>query len=142
MTMHLVGPYLTTTNSRKRKAKKLTENQRLELEQEWRKHNKHMRRINCHSAQFDTFEQYLSYRSGNHKPRKQESRGVYVPPKDFRRETPYIPSLDSGIGFAPKKESPKYTGTLIKGIATMHKSNAVPITSKEDAIAVSTMRRG
>jgi len=35
-----------------------------------------------------------------------------------------------------------YTGTLIKGIATMHKSNAVPVTSREDAIAVSNMRRG
>ena len=31
MTMHLVGPYMTTTNYKKRKPKKLTDNQRLKL---------------------------------------------------------------------------------------------------------------
>jgi len=40
-----------------------------------------------------------------------------------------------------KRESVKYTGTLIKGIATMHKSNAVPVTSGEQAIEISSMRR-
>jgi hypothetical protein len=33
-----------------------------------------------------------------------------------------------------KKESPKYTGDYIVRIATMHKSNAVPITNQEQAI--------
>lgn len=36
---------------------------------------------------------------------------------------------------------PKYTGTLIKGIAVMHKSNAVPIIEDADAVAVASMRR-
>jgi len=40
-----------------------------------------------------------------------------------------------------RKESPKYTGTLIKGISTLHKSNAVPVISKEEAIEHSQMRR-
>ena len=35
----------------------------------------------------------------------------------------------------------QYTGTLIKGIATMHKSNAVPIMNKEQAIDIANMRR-
>ena len=34
-----------------------------------------------------------------------------------------------------------YTGTKVLGIGTMHKSNAVPIFSDEEAIAISTMRR-
>lgn len=34
-----------------------------------------------------------------------------------------------------------YTGTKILGIGTMHKSNAVPIFSDEEAVAISTMRR-
>ena len=38
--------------------------------------------------------------------------------------------------------APKYTGTLIKGIATMHKSNAVPIIDQEQATEISRMRRG
>lgn len=43
--------------------------------------------------------------------------------------------------FGTKKESPKYTGTYVKGISTLHKSNAVPIVSKEQAIEHSQMRR-
>ena len=50
-------------------------------------------------------------------------------------------SFDTGVGVAAKKEAPKYTGTLIKGIGTMHKSNAVPILSQEEAIDIATMRR-
>ena len=40
-----------------------------------------------------------------------------------------------------KKESPMYTGTLVKGIATMHKSNAVPVISQQEAEDISNMRR-
>jgi hypothetical protein len=40
-----------------------------------------------------------------------------------------------------KKESPVYTGTLVKGIATMHKSNAVPVISQQEAEDISKMRR-
>lgn len=45
-------------------------------------------------------------------------------------------------GHGPKKAVNEYTGSYIKGIATMHKSNAVPITSKEQAIDSANMRRG
>lgn len=40
-----------------------------------------------------------------------------------------------------KKETMKYTGTLVKGIATMHKSNAVPVISQEEATDIANMRR-
>jgi len=45
-------------------------------------------------------------------------------------------------GDCTKRENPVYTGTLIKGIATMHKSNAIPVISKEEATDISRMRRG
>ena len=35
-----------------------------------------------------------------------------------------------------------YTGTKVLGIGTMHKSNAVPIFSNEEAHDIATMRRG
>lgn len=35
----------------------------------------------------------------------------------------------------------KYTGTLVKGIATMHKSNAVPVIDQEQATDIANMRR-
>jgi hypothetical protein len=41
-----------------------------------------------------------------------------------------------------KKEEKKYTGTEIIGIATMHKSNAVPVRGKKQAEEISRMRRG
>ncbi len=47
-----------------------------------------------------------------------------------------------GGGDTAKKEPMKYTGTLVKGIATMHKSNAVPVISQEEATDIANMRRG
>jgi hypothetical protein len=44
-------------------------------------------------------------------------------------------------GPCSSKPSPVYTGTKVKGIGTMHKSNAVPIFSDEEAIDISRMRR-
>jgi len=41
----------------------------------------------------------------------------------------------------PVKESTQYTGDYIIGIGQMHKSNGVPITRKEDAVAIANMRR-
>ena len=144
MTMSLVGPYLTTTNYKKRKAKKITDNQRLKLEQDWRAHNKQMRRINCHSSQYDTLEEYIAYTRGEYKSKKKPKKSdEYVsPPSANYRSTAHIPSLGDGVGTAPKKEHPKYTGDLIVGIATMHKSNAVPVMrGTTQAKDISAMRR-
>jgi hypothetical protein len=58
------------------------------------------------------------------------------------RETRKIASLDTGhSGAVRTKEIPQYTGTKILGIGTMHKSNAVPVFSDEEAVAISSMRR-
>ena len=66
-----------------------------------------------------------------------------LPTDTFRREVPEYPSCHStgGGGHGTKKESPKYTGTLVKGIATMHKSNAVPIMNQKEATEISEMAR-
>ena len=58
------------------------------------------------------------------------------------RETQKIASRDTGeVGQTTYKPIPQYTGTKIKGIGTMHKSNAVPIFSDEEAIDIARMRR-
>lgn len=69
---------------------------------------------------------------------------LYVPPAmNFRgAETLNKPSFGTGMGVALKTEPPKYTGNKVKGIGTMHKSNAVPIFSDEEAVEISQMRRG
>lgn len=38
-------------------------------------------------------------------------------------------------------ESKKYTGTLVRGISTMHKSNAVPVINQEEMEDIARMRR-
>lgn len=63
-------------------------------------------------------------------------------PSPYRRETQHIPSLNSHEGSCTKREAVPYTGTAMMGIATMHKSNAVPVFSEEQAKEISRMRRG
>jgi hypothetical protein len=58
------------------------------------------------------------------------------------RETPRIPSRSTTGGNATWRPNPVYTGDKIKGIGTMHKSNAVPVFSEEEAHDIATMRRG
>jgi len=57
------------------------------------------------------------------------------------RETPKIASLDTGWVPCTKTTDKVYTGTKIKGIGTMHKSNAVPVFSDQEAKEISSMRR-
>ena len=145
MSMHLVGPYMTTTNYKKRKQKKLTDNQRTRLEAEWRAHNKDMRRKNMHSAQFENFEDYVAYTRGQYKAKTVRTEFKdYKPDYTYKRgDTSHIPSAGHGVGIAAKKESQQYTGDLICGIATMHKSNAVPIMKgTKQAEEIAKMRRG
>jgi hypothetical protein len=71
-------------------------------------------------------------------------RSSYVPPKPLRRDAdqPRIPSLDTGVKGAVNVRMPQqYTGDNIVGIGTMHKSNAVPIFTDQEAKDISSMRR-
>jgi hypothetical protein len=58
-----------------------------------------------------------------------------------RGESVHYPSRDSGLGVAVKAPDKVYTGTKMIGIGTLHKSNAVPIFSDDDAKAIASMRR-
>lgn len=63
-------------------------------------------------------------------------------PKPFVRETPNYPSKVTIGGSCTKPIHGKvYTGTAMKGIGTLHKSNAVPIFTDEEARDQATMRR-
>ena len=57
-----------------------------------------------------------------------------------RNTTAHIKSVDTG-GNATLAPPKVYTGDKVKGIATMHKSNAVPIFSDQEAIDIAHMRR-
>jgi hypothetical protein len=78
---------------------------------------------------------------------KKRSRAMKAEPLTYKlnspaeRSTKHIPSLNSGAGVATLAPAKVYTGDKIKGIGTMHKSNAVPIFSDEEAVAIANMRR-
>lgn len=79
---------------------------------------------------------------------KRRKRALRAEPLTYRLTAPagrttthHIPSVNTG-GNATLAPAKVYTGTKVKGIATMHKSNAVPVFSDEEAVEISRMRRG
>ena len=60
---------------------------------------------------------------------------------NYRRSIPEYPSSPDTVGIAARVEPQQYTGTLVKGIGTMHKSNAVPIIDEEQMKDIARMRR-
>ena len=131
MTMHLEGPWLSTTGKKKtkrrfasaehaRKARELDESWK-ELQKRWAVEADDKKRTRAMSAES------LS-----------SSYSLKIP--DGRNTTSHIKSVNTG-GNAVLRPSPIYTGTKVKGIATMHKSNAVPVFSDEEAVDISKMRR-
>lgn len=64
-----------------------------------------------------------------------------IPTYQFRGCEDRIPSKPDTVGVAAAVPTQTYTGTAILGIATMHKSNAVPVFSEQDAVDITHMRR-
>lgn len=81
------------------------------------------------------------------KKQKREFVPLTTSPQPYYRETPHYNSLSTSdkivAGSTAPPERKVYTGDLIVGIATMHKSNLVPVmrgtTQAED---IAKMRRG
>ena len=125
--MHLEGPWLSTTGKKKGKKKFASADAKRKFEEQ--------------AASW----QALLDKYGDKKVVKEMKtylKDVYkleIPAG--RNTTAHIKSVDTGSGNATLKPAKVYTGTKVKGIATMHKSNAVPVFSDEEAIDISKMRR-
>ena len=90
----------------------------------------------------------LQKKWGVEQDEKKRSRAMKAAPLTYKLSAPvgrttsnHIPSrvTEGGSTAAVTKV---YTGDKIIGIATMHKSNAVPVFSDEEAVEISRMRRG
>lgn len=131
MTMHLEGPWLSTTG-RKRGPKRWTSSEAKKLAQqrqaEWE------RKL----VQFDKMAPKFS--TGPYNAPRTTIADV-MPKTPPGRETPCIASQDTGWVPCVKVRDTEYTGTKVKGIGTMHKSNAVPVFSDDEAKDISKMRR-
>ena len=137
MTMHLVRG-MSSTRTAKPKEATITIAKRKELGDQLAVYNRQLRQQGRHDERL-TFDQYYNYVHGRGKA-KQATTANKAPPR-YRRETQHIPSLDKDPGIAPKKESIMYSGDLVTGVVTMHKSNAVPVINNEQAIEIARMRR-
>jgi len=142
---------MTTLNTKKRKASKLTAGKLERLRKDHKEHNKHMKKLNCHSN-IMTFEEYVDYVQGKYTPKHKPSViKTDWQQEGYTRKTENVPSHNSKYSFAPatKKESMQYTGERkLVGIAMMHKSNLVPVFADEDdktgskqATEIAQMRR-
>lgn len=138
MTMHLVRG-MSSVRSGKPKFK-LTKRKREEWEFDWMADNKLRKSQGMPKI---TFDEYCLNRLGKVKlsqPVFKELQAVDKHPRYVDRVV--HPSLGIVGGNTFKREPLKYTGTLVKGIATMHKSNAVPVIDEEQMKDISRMRRG
>ena len=141
MSMHILRgtPGL---NTKKSKAK-LTKSKLDELRIEWHAYNKRMKQSGNHDLRYSTLDEYINYSYGKVKLKK-EFKSYAPPTAASYRETPYYPSASlptSRNDATARRERQEYTGTLVKGIATMHKSNAVPIIDDQQAKDIANMRR-
>ena len=139
MTMHLLRG-MSTLNTRK-PSFKLTKAKEASWRDDFAIYNRELKRQGQPRL---TWEQYMDMRLGKTKVAKAVNKNSYVPTNTHPRyvDRQHIPSLDIVAGNTNKRESQKYTGTLVKGIATMHKSNAVPVIDEEQMKDISRMRRG
>jgi len=133
LSMHLEGPWLSTTGKKKGKKKFASAEAKRKAEQ------------------LDESWKDLLKRQGielEEKKRKRAMASTELLSTKYsltipqgRNTTAHIRSLNSGLGVATLAPAKVYTGTKVKGIATMHKSNAVPVFSNEEAVDISKMRR-
>ena len=129
--MHLEGPWLSTTGKKKTKRKFASAEhakKARELDEAWKALQKKWA---------VEIEDKKKKRALSAAPLSQ-SYSLKIP--EGRNTTAHLKSVDTG-GNATLKPPKVYTGDKVKGIATMHKSNAVPVFSDEQAIDISKMRR-
>lgn len=128
--MHLEGPWLSTTGKKKGKQKFRNADQARKAREQAEAWQDLLKR---HGIEQEERKRRRAMTSGSYKPKSEP----------FRRgaDQPKIPSLPFTGGPCVKPEQKVYTGDKIKGIGTMHKSNAVPIFSDEEAQDIAKMRR-
>ena len=124
MAMHLVGPYLTTTryNGEKKKSKSKR------LKKAHAEHETWLRKQGIHPDQLA----------------KKTKTAINKIPDYSSNSKNTVPTSDKICGHGPTKQPMTYSGDRkLLGVATMHKSNMVPVFAdrKEDAKDISSMGR-
>lgn len=123
MSMHLVGPYMTTTRYSRKKSKKLPTEKQLQAQAA---HDKYLRKL------------------GYVPPAERKGKTVspYKAP-NYKQHQGTAQCSNNIVGIAAKRKENVYTGDELAGIGMLHKSNMVPVRKdSNDAKEIARMRRG
>lgn len=129
MTMHLEGPWLSTTGRvrsvRRKFASAAAAQKQRELEAEWQQR-----------------QQAWAKTLPRLQPVAGAPRAALTPQYPPGREPNRLPSRPDTPGTVAARAADKvYTGTAMKGIGVLHKSNSVPIFTDDEAVDIARMRR-
>lgn len=135
MSMHLINGVRSIP---KKSKSKLTKSKQEQIKQDWLSRCKELKSQGRHK-ELMTLDEYTNYVMGTVKRTKTATKVSLDHLK--KKHTPDYKSIADGKGDTSRKESMKYTGTLIKGLSQMHKSNLVPVINEEEIHAIARMRR-
>lgn len=129
MSFHIEGPWLSTTGKKKGPAK-------------WASAD-HKRKAEQADIDWKELQKRWKIDAEDRKQKRGLTKEIWKPePTTFRgSDQPRIASLPFTGGSCTLPEQKVYTGNNILGIATLHKSNAVPVFSKQEALDIAKMRR-
>ena len=123
MSMHLLGPWMTTTKYNRKNSKRMPSEKELKSRAE---HDKWLMKMGAHPSQ----------RS------KTRPTGINKIP-DYKAHQGTAGCSNNMLGSTAKKPEKQYTGDEIAGIGLLHKSNLVPVRKdSNDAKEIARMRRG
>ena len=124
MTMHITHPSLNTYSKKKGK-------------QKFRNAEEAKKARDAEALQNKIYSQWgITKTKESKRPMKE-----FVPNYSHRSSDTKIDSVEFSGGSCTRKTDKVYTGTLIKGIAQTHKSNAVPVIDEQHMIDIARMRR-
>ncbi len=130
MSMHLVGPYMTTTKYSRKKSKKQKSAKQIATDMA---HDKWLRSRGIAPDQLKA--KLPTDAKGNRK-------GIFSIP-NYREHQGSYRCSNNIVGSTAKKTENVYTGNELAGIGMLHKSNMVPVRKdSNDAKEIARMRRG
>ena len=118
MTMHLVRGMTTTSTRKRRQNRKPCQAQAQAAHDAW------LRKMGVHPSQLKS---------------KEKSSGSRIP--NYSAKSSSVKTSDVVVAIAGRRKANEYSGDYIVGLATMHKSNTVPVGKGNSAEDYAKMRR-
>ena len=118
---------------------KLTKAKLKQLEQDHLEYNRFLKQSHMPKI---TLDEYINQVFGRVKSVKKKPATYVASVSASYRANTYPSVIRTGLAICSKQQSRTYSGEQkLLGIATLHKSNMVPVFAKQDAVDIANMRR-